>query len=225
MQYKIHTAPIWDAFKKDDCLCPLCLINEELVQGLVDKYLNEAVMVPLSRQLVNQYGFCSHHYNMLLKGDNILGVALQSITRTEYLQNIIKPPKNIKTAKKQALELLSQSQSCVICNEADKTMDRYYMTVAQMFYNEPPFMKALSSCKGFCLYHYAKLLENAHYAREKVKLFLECIYSVEISKLARLRSNLDSFTQKFDYQKKELPWGDSKDSPWRASQLITKRKI
>ena len=58
MQYKIHTTPIWDAFK-EDCLCPMCHINQELVDGLVDRYLNEAVMAPISRQSVNKYGFCA----------------------------------------------------------------------------------------------------------------------------------------------------------------------
>ncbi|HEY8423773.1 MAG TPA: DUF6062 family protein [Clostridia bacterium] len=224
MQYKIHTAPIWDAFKKEDCLCPMCHINEELVKGLVDRYLNEAVMVPASRQLVNQYGFCGHHYNMLIQGGNILGVALQSITRTERLQNIIKPPINVKRAKKQALELIKQSQSCVICNEVEKTMERYYMTVAQMFYNEPSFMKVLNSSRGFCLYHYAKLLENARFANNKARLFLETLYSVEISMLSKLKSNLETFSQKFDYQKKDMPWND-KDAPKKASQLITKKLI
>lgn len=225
MQYKIHTTPIWDAFKKQDCLCPMCHISEELVNELVDKYLSEAVMVPISRQLVNEYGFCSQHYNMLLNGDNILGVALQSITRTQHLQNIIKPPKNIKTAKKQAMELCNQSQSCVICNEVENTMNRYYMTVAQMFSNEPPFIKTFNSSQGFCLYHYSKLLEYAHYAGTKSSLFLESLYLVEISMLAKLKSNLETFSQKFDYQKKDIPWGNSKDAPWRASLLITKRNI
>ncbi|HHW89301.1 MAG TPA: hypothetical protein GX745_00130 [Clostridiales bacterium] len=225
MQYKIHTTPIWDAFKTEDCLCPMCHINQELVDGLVDRYLNEAVMVPISRQLVNKYGFCWHHYNMLLKGDNILGVALQSITRTEHLQNIIKPPKNLKSATKQATELLNQSSSCVICQDAEKTMDRYYMTVAQMYYNEPPFMKALDSSRGFCLFHYAKLMQNARHARSKSISFLESLYSVQISTLAKLKSNLESFSQKFDYQKKDIPWGNNKDAPWRTSQIITKKKI
>jgi hypothetical protein len=224
MQYKIHTTPIWDAFKKD-CLCPMCELNEQLSTRLVDRFLNEAVMVPTSRQLVNKYGFCSHHYDLLLMGDNILGVALQSITRTEHLQNILKPPVNAKTAKKQAEMLLKESMSCIICREMEEIMDRYYMTVANMYYNEPPFMKVLNDSQGFCLYHYAKLLENAHYARSKTEQFLECIYSVEITKLSKLKSDLNSFTEKFDYQKKDIPWGTSKDSPLRASKILTHRKI
>lgn len=224
MQYKIHTTPIWDAFKKD-CICPMCALSEELSSRLIDRFLNEAVMVPDSRQLVNKYGFCSHHYDLLIKGDNILGVALQSITRTEHLQNTLQPPVNAKSAKKQAEKLLNESQSCVICLELEKNMERYYMTVAQMFYNEPPFMKVLNDSQGFCLFHYAKLLENAHHARSKSEQFLQSVYSVEIKKLANLRSDLDCFTQKFDYQKKDIPWGTSKDSPIRASKILTRIKI
>ena len=224
MQYKIHTTPIWDAFKKE-CLCPMCGLSEDLSIRLVDRFLNEAVMVPTSRQLVNKYGFCSHHYDLLLKGDNILGVALQSITRTEHLQNILNPPVNIKSAKRQAQKLLEESTSCIICVELETTMDRYYMTVAQMYYNEPPFMKTLNDSQGFCLYHYAKLLENAHHARSKSEQFLQSIHSVQITKFAKLKSDLDSFTQKFDYQKKDIPWGTSKDSPIRASKILTRIKI
>ncbi|HEY8390800.1 MAG TPA: DUF6062 family protein [Clostridia bacterium] len=224
MQYKIHTTPIWDAFKKDG-LCPMCTITQELSTMFVDKFLNEAVMVPTSRQLVNKYGFCAHHYNMLINGDNILGVALQSITRTEHLQNILKPPSSIKSAKKQAQELQKESESCVICMDIENNMQRYYMTVAQMYYNEPAFVKMLNDSQGFCLYHYAKLLENAHHAHSKANQFLESIYSVQISKLAKLNSDLNSFTQKFDYQKKDIPWGTSKDSPLRASKILTRSKL
>lgn len=222
MQYKIHTTPVWDAIKSST-ICPFCSIANDLSLRLIERFLNEAVMVPTSRELVNKYGFCARHFDGLVKGDNILGVSLQSITRTEYLLNILRMPDGIKEAKKLGDEMVAHSQSCVICNETDETMERYYITAAQMFLNEPPFVKELNACNGFCLFHFGKLMQHARHAEGKSQKYIDTLYSIEATALSHLKSDLTSFSQKFDYQKKDVPWGNSKDAPMRASKILTRQ--
>ena len=220
MNYKIHTVPIIDAYKTD-CECPLCEIERALEQKLIGDYLNEAVMVPEYRVQVNKKGFCTKHFAMLEAGDNICGVALQAQTRMQTVVSELKKPTDAKKAAKEAARLRSALSTCVICEEIDEIMERYYRTTVELFSREAGFELLFRRSKGHCLRHYAALAEASKYAGKRATTFLDVLYDLQIAAYARLESELQGFIDKFDSRKcNDRPWGNSKDAVPRVIQKI-----
>lgn len=199
MQYHIQTTPIYDAFKSG-CDCPMCEIYAKSSGRLVDQYLNEAVMEPEYRVQVNKFGFCVKHIKQLFEGKNKLGLALQLHTRTSSVMDKMNIADTFKQAKKQADELLKSVDSCVICNSVDEMMQRYAYTIAQMYTNEKDFVKLFRDSNGFCLPHYILLLNNSNKAGGKIKEYLNDLTGLQLSTTAKINSDTDRFTQKFDYR-------------------------
>jgi hypothetical protein len=200
MNYKIHTTPVWDAFKEDS-ECPLCDIENGLSAREVSMYLNEAVMEPSYRVNVNKKGFCQKHFRDLQSGDNICGLGLQCLTRLETLKASLVRPASAKDASREASRVEKQISGCVICDAVNENMSRYYETIAAMFLHEPEFERLLRSSKGFCFSHYAALLAYAKHAGRKAASFSDVLYNKQFSALSRLLTGLEDFTDMFDSQK------------------------
>lgn len=215
MRYQIQTTPIWDAFKTTK-ECPVCTIYRNVSDRLVDQYLGEAVMEPDYRVRVNKRGFCTYHTQKLYNGDSKLGIALQIHTRGECVAKSLVPPSNPKIAAKEAARLRSSLTTCVICDQADETMVRYSQTIAQMYCNEAEFPQLVRASGGFCIPHYALLLEHCKHAGSKAEDYLVSLYSLQKKQLDRINGELEWFTLKFDYQHADKPWRTSKDALPRA---------
>lgn len=199
MQYHIQTDPIWEAFGSD-CDCPLCEIYSKCEARLIEQYLNEAVMSPEYRVEVNKYGFCSEHLRKLFAGKNKLGLALQLHTRGQEMRSEMKPCKSHKQAVKLADYIDENTCSCVICRSLDDMMNRYAYTTAQMFANEGEFRTVLSKSGGFCLPHFSLLLRYANKAGKFTESYLSELTYLQNRSFDRTLSELDRFTQKFDYR-------------------------
>ena len=159
MQYQIQTMPIWDAYKTHDG-CPLCKIYADREKRLVGQYLAENVMDPDFRTASNRIGFCPEHIRQMYAGQNKLGLALQLETRAAALYELLnKTPTDKKSAKKQAA-VIEDHRGCVICNAIAEPMERYYMTIAEMYFNEKEF-PALFADAHHCLKHAARLMDAA----------------------------------------------------------------
>lgn len=199
MQYHIQTDPIWEAFKSG-CDCPLCEIYSKNEERLVGQYLEEAVMIPEFRVNVNKFGFCRDHIKKLFAGKNKLGLALQLSTRTQTVRESVTPCTNHKQAVKQAERLNKTMDSCVICNELNIMMKRYAQTIAQMFAHEKDFFTPFTSCKGFCMPHYALLLKESNSAGSQIKRYLNELVYLQNRSLAASENRLQQFTDRFDYR-------------------------
>ncbi len=198
MQYHIQTTPVWDAFKTN-CGCPLCKIYAVSNERLVSQYLNEAVMEPDFRVRVNKLGFCDMHLRQLFAGKNKLGLGLQLNTRTDHVIKKLANPSNIKAAKKEAEIIRGSLKTCVICETVDEMMTRYAYTVAQMYLNEKAFPELFKNSKGFCMPHYALLLENAHRAGKMTEEYLAALVQVQKSSLIKVNADTERFTLMFDH--------------------------
>ncbi|MFW5728620.1 MAG: DUF6062 family protein [bacterium] len=82
MKYELQTIPIWNAYNSGDD-CPLCHLESNLEQDYQRFFLGNSVMAPDVRVEVNAKGFCRHHYRLLYRGENKLGLALLAQTRLE----------------------------------------------------------------------------------------------------------------------------------------------
>ncbi|GHU98815.1 hypothetical protein FACS1894211_03180 [Clostridia bacterium] len=202
MQYKIDTIPIWNAFRENGknggAPCPICALRTKLENSLVSLYLNEAVMEPLYRIEVNKTGFCPAHFGRLLQGGNRCGLALQTVTRTEYLEKNLPRPGNRGAAAKAADHIREGLRGCVICDSLKKSFDTYMETVVKMWIGEPDFPAVFAKSSGFCLPHYAELLEFSRHAGKRAPNFLQAVRDVFFTNLERAKRNAENFTQKFD---------------------------
>ena len=203
MQYHIQTAPIWDAFKENDG-CPLCKLYARTESRLVKQYLGEAVMEPDYRVRVNERGFCDKHLVKLYDGNNKLGLALQLHTRTEHIIKCIDVPCNAKQARKLADRLEKTANTCVICDEVDEVMNRYYYTVAQMYLAEAAFPEVFAASYGFCMPHFIELLKMVSYAGKKQEAYAAA--------LTRKQIDLERFTKRFDYRSTDKFSGGTDDA-------------
>ncbi len=211
MQYHIQTTPIWDAFKENDG-CPMCKLYERTEARLIKQYVGDAVMEPDARIKVNKRGFCADHLKKLFTGGNKLGLALQVHTRTDSIISDMEVVNNAKKAKKLAEKLSKTIDTCVICDEIEKTMVRYAYTVAQMFAVEREFPKVFAESSGFCLPHFIELLGYVSYAGHAAESYAAALSKKQIDSMRKANSDLERFTQRFDYRSTDKFSGSTDDA-------------
>ena len=154
MKQHIDTAPIWDSYKQD-CECPLCLLNARVETASVDYFLGESVMEPSQRVEVNKKGFCAQHFKMMYDAGNRLGLGLMTHT---YMKETLKSLKENANAIKEAAAaeagkpiykrfgpkkgaaltevadaVFSMEQQCLMCERLQENMERYIYTLLYMY--------------------------------------------------------------------------------------------
>lgn len=198
MHYHIQTTPIWEAYRASGG-CPLCTLHAAREARIVGQYLSDNVMDPEFRTASNAKGFCANHIKQMYRGQNKLGLALQLETRAAKLAELTaKPPADKKAAKKTA-DALRAHYGCVICSALDDIMPRYYMTVAEMFDNEPEFPE-LFSAAAHCVEHAVALYDNAAYAGRKIAGFLAYLTNALKRDLNSAERDMKSFADCFDFK-------------------------
>lgn len=235
MKYHLDTIPVWEAYEyKGEC--PLCILQNQVENSSVEFYLGSSVMEPATRIEVNKVGFCPHHLTSLYKVQNRLGLAL--ITHT-YLKNISemftkKAGKVISKglSPKKSLEKLTtflneQQNNCLICNRINNSIARYAYTILYLWDKNKEFRETLYDSKGFCLPHLATIIKVSQdiQSPKKQSMFLSDLIPIQIKSLNKLDEELLWFTQKFDYQNQDKPWGNSKDSLPRTLQKLAGKKF
>ena len=100
-------------------------------------------------------------------------------------------------------------------------MERYFETFFYLL-KEPEFREKVEKCKGFCMRHFAKLLETAenHLQNGQREWFLKTVPGLTLENLARVKADLDWMIAKYDYRNASKPWGNSRDALQRAMQKL-----
>ena len=237
-KYELETIPIWDAFDAD-IECPLCLLDERSEKHYLDFFLGNSVMIPEMRVEVNKTGFCRSHFVALWKAaSNKHPLSLMVHTHLkDVISKLAAKERPLKAAGSATGRLLTRriatliahlrrrSETCMICDRLAYSLDRYTFTIVYLWNNKEDFRKAFSESKGFCTYHLTGLMEMAREQLGSRRLagFMAEIVGLQQSSMKRLESELLWYTQKFDYQNSDKPWGTSKDALHRALQKITGR--
>ena len=165
MKQHIDTAPIWESYRQD-CECPLCLLQAKVEAANVDYFLGESVMEPSQRIEVNQKGFCAAHFKRMYDAGNRLGLALMTQTYMRETAKILR--KNAEKARDAAAEeagkplirriggkkgealsevsaeLDAMRTRCVFCEHVSESMERYVYTVIYMYKHEAEFPQLYS---------------------------------------------------------------------------------
>ena len=245
MKYKLETIPVWDAFK-EDTECPICYLSEKSEERYLKFYLGSSVMNPETRVEVNKTGFCAYHFSGLLQIRSNHSLGLMTHThlekRIENLKNhfeMVKgeaskiagksiSPKSKKlnnAIKNLEKHLLEKEETCMICTKIDYTIQRYTYTIIHLWKTDGEFRDYFNKSRGFCFHHLPEILKMAEEILNPGKLgeFIEELIPIVEKNNQRLEKEILWFTQKFDSQNFDKPWGTSEDAHYRTIQKLTGR--
>ena len=236
MKEHIDTIPVNDAFSSED-ECPFCYLERMSEQRTIRYVLGPGAsyMEPDVRGITDKEGFCREHYQKMYDYGNTLGNAL--IMQT-YLTLLIRefqahteaftlPPKRslLGGKKTEDSDLLQWAKrktgTCYICRQNEANMNRFYLTFFALL-KEPEFRKRVEEGKGFCMRHFAQLMEQA---KDKLpnahrEWFYETVVKVMEENLLRVKEDLDWFAGMFDYRNTGRGWKNSRDAVPRTMQKL-----
>ncbi len=238
MKEQIHTIPVNEAFEAGD-ECPFCFLERKAEHSAI-RYVAGAgasYMEPDVREATDRQGFCTCHMKKLYDYGNTLGNALMMQThmaglieefRAEH-ENFQTPPKRSLLGKKKQtqgaepywLRLQKRVDACYICDKIEYNMQRYLKTFFVLL-KEPEFCTKVESSKGFCLRHFAKLLETAEeeLPNSRHEWFYKTVFDLMEEHLVRVKEDLDWFIAKHDYRNASAPWNNSQDAVPRTMQKL-----
>lgn len=248
MKDNIYTIPLTDAMHSND-ECPFCFIHKNLESDAIDFMLGSAYMADDIREDTNKLGFCSKHYQLLYDHGNRLGIALMLHTHLIELKNNLEQllkgnaPSSISSkesflskfignknlpskdnANNGASEYIYKNESqCYVCSKIEKDMKRYLDTFFYIWKNDKNFIPLVKNCKGFCLSHFAMLIDIAptKLSGQGLKEFYDITIPLTLENLNRIEEDLSWFIDKFDYRNTNEPWKNSKDAIPRAIQKLS----
>ena len=238
MKEYIETIPVNDAFASAD-ECPFCYLKRKAEQSTL-RYVvgpGASYMEPDVRAATTETGFCASHMQALYNYGNTLGSAL--ILQSYYakvltqLQSQVEdfqlPPKRGLFSKKPPQtqqdayweQLQHQVDDCFICKRIDYHMQRYYNTFFALL-KEEEFRQRVESCKGFCVPHFAQLMQAApaQVPNGQREWFYPAIWKLMQSHLTRVKEDLDWLIAKYDYRNAGADWKNSRDALPRAMQKM-----
>ena len=127
-----------------------------------------------------------------------------------------------RRAPQAGADLREITDTCILCDRLNATMDRYVYTLIYMWKHESAFRQTLKASKGLCLKHYAAVVRQAggQLSGAELRSFMTELNKVEMDNLARLEKEIEWFTLKFDHKNADKPWGTSKDSLDRTVQKL-----
>ena len=241
MKEKIYTIPLMDAFKAED-ECPFCFIERNLEQHAMDFVLGSGAsyMEDDVRAETDEMGFCRTHYKKMFDYGNRLGCGLILTTHFKKKNQEFKEQLKMYSPGKASMLghfkkakidtdnpkttigawVKEQEKSCYICDYYKNTYNRYLDTFFELYRKNPEFKELFKNSKGFCIPHFADLVETAEVLlsdREK-KDFYENLFPLMTDNLQRVTEDLEWFCDKFDYRNKDADWKNSRDAIQRGMQ-------
>ena len=228
-KYELETIPIWDALDQET-ECPLCILDERAEERYVQFFLGNSVMVPEMRVEVNKTGFCRSHFKALWRGAaNRHSLSLITHTHLKDIMEHGEKHENRSTRKRgegvaSYIEYLrKRDSSCMICDRMDYTRKRYAFTIVHLWRHKEEFRQAISASRGFCYFHLASVLNMAieQLSKSKSDELASVLIQLQRKEMERIEAELLWYTQKFDYQNDDKPWGTSRDALHRALQKLT----
>ncbi len=238
MKETIYTIPVNEGFEAKD-ECPFCAMERAAERSAI-RYvagLGASYMEPDVRAATDRAGFCRQHMKKLYDYGNPLGSALMLQT---YMAGLIEefaceaekpdvPAKKGLFTRKQNVpeqtygkQLRNRADSCYLCDKIQNNMARYFETFFYLI-REPEFRVKVEQGKGFCLDHFAALLEVAEskLPDSQRKWFYDTVYAVMLENLIRVKGDLDWLVARYDYRNAGKPWGNSQDALQRTMQKLT----
>ena len=236
MKEQIDTIPLNDAFDSGD-ECPFCYLERLAEQSTINYVIGPGAsyMEPEVREVTAVAGFCREHTKKLYDFGNTLGNALILQSRLEILldqfhqaaQDYQMPDKRTLLNKNKVTQTAdfggyyATERDCFICNRIEYHMQRYYATFFAML-KDPAFRQKVSDSKGFCMRHFAQVMERApkELPNAQREWFYPEMLRVMEENLQRIKGDLDWLIAKYDYRNAGADWKNSKDALPRAMEKL-----
>lgn len=238
MKERIETIPVNEAFDAGD-ECPFCHL-ERMVEQRTIRYVlgaGASYMEPDVRSATDRAGFCRTHYKKMFDYGNPLGNALMMQTYLNGLmmefeqqeQGYTPPEKKPLFGKKKpegrdasmVTWAARKQESCYLCNRLEENMERYFATFFVLIKDEE-FRRKVEKSKGFCMCHFARLLEasETQLPEKQKQWFRDTAMELMKQNLNRVKEDLDHFVEMFDYRSAGSDWRNSKDAVERTMQKL-----
>ena len=237
MKEQIQTIPVNEAFDSGD-ECPFCWLERKAEQSAIRYVVGHGAsyMEPDVRGATDAKGFCPQHLKKLHDYGNILGCAL--ILQTHYAGLLEEfqaeaaefemPARKPLFGKRKPAEkepywkrLQEKNGRCYLCDKNEYNMGRYFDTFFVLL-KEPEFRAKVERSKGFCLKHFARLMELSEdkLPNAQREWFYPTIMKLMEENLIRVKEDLDWFVGMFDYRQQGADWKNSRDAVPRTMQKL-----
>lgn len=234
MKETIYTIPINDAFDLN-CECPLCSIENKLDKENTEAALGAGMMEPDLRIISNEKGYCKAHYKKMASAQSALSLSLVLQSHSELYnellnknlkpggdkKGIFKKESNAVISGKNAVETINKMNcSCFICDKTAETLERYIINILYLWKTNNEFKEKFASQKGFCLPHFAMLLDSAqkNLSDKDFSIFYDVITEMEKKSLAEMYDDITEFTKLFDYRSSKTSSENVKNAIRRTIQ-------
>ena len=229
MRESLLTIPINEVFEPK-CGCPLCAMRNSVEEHICEYIMGAAMMEPDVREETNALGFCLTHYNMLLKQNNRLSLALMLNTHLTQLREEVIDKKDGMFGKSKAKKLSEEKETCFVCAKVDWGINHMLETVFTMFKNEESFRKLYSEQEYLCMPHYRRLMNAApnRLKKDDLKTFQDATDGLAAKYAKTLNEDVKAFCDSFDYRNAGKLHNDDmahvRSSIERAIEFLTSRK-
>ncbi len=237
MKEKLYTIELHDALTSGD-ECPFCWLERKLEQAAIEFVLGSSYMESDIRDMTDRQGFCRRHTKAMYDYGNTLGNAWILKTRMVYLREELKrqmerispvPPTMLGRFKKKDSQenslsawIRQEEEHCYVCGRVEETYRRVLDTFVHQVKHEKEFLDLVKSSKGFCIHHFADLVQICERdlgKREQEQVF-PLLFDQMSRELERIQEDIDWLIEKYDYRNADKDWKNSQDAVQRTMQKI-----
>lgn len=237
MKEKLYTIELHDALTSGD-ECPFCWLERKLEEAAIEFVLGSSYMESDVRDKTDKQGFCRRHTKAMYDYGNTLGNAWILKTRMVYLRSEMKKqmegftpqPATMlsKIKKKDAREnslsawIRQEESRCYVCSRVDDTYRRVLDTFVHQVKHEKEFLDLVKGSKGFCIHHFADLVEicERELGKKEQEQLFPILFEQMNGELDRIQEDIDWLIEKYDYRNADKDWKNSQDAVQRTMQKI-----
>lgn len=226
MRESLLTIPINEVFEPREG-CPICAMRNTVEQHISEYIMGAAMMEPDVRLETNRLGFCREHYNILLKQNNRLSLALMLNTHLATRRAEMFEGKG--GLRRYSKKSTPEEQTCFVCSKVNWGIDHMLSTLYNMW-SDADFRKLYSQQQYICLQHYDLLMLGAvkHLKKDDLKTFAEATDKLAGEYMKQLNEDVQQFCDSFDYRNAAKLHSEDmehvRSSIERAIEFITSRK-
>lgn len=208
---KIFTIPINDAYDIK-CGCPLCRLEHDLEQTSLEYVMGAAMMEPDVRIETNRYGFCAKHFDMMMKIQKRLPLALIIESHTQEMLSLLTQEAPGKREFPRITSAMSEmADGCFVCKQLHERLNKYYSNIIYLWLHDETFREKTRSQEYFCPHHLAALLNFAQKDLDKRRYadFYMDHTQETARRLKQISANVSKFCKSFDHRYANEPLGDA----------------
>ena len=252
MKEKLYTIEVMDALKAaDECPCCYLerkMEQDTIAFVLGASYMEDDIRAETDRagfcrhhtKMMYDYGnSLGNAWILKTRMDRVRGLlkdqAQGKITggsgalsggKSSFLSRIsggIRHSGSLQGGKKESGSWMKASEdTCYVCRRFEEAYGRIIRTFIYLIQKEPEFLEKLKASKGFCLPHFADLLEACQndFLPEEQQKVIPVLYELMEENLERIQEDINWFIDKFDYRNKDADWKTSKDAIPRTMQKL-----